>query len=228
MKSILLVEDDPELNDNIKNALKAEKYQVETVFDGELAKRLMTREKYDCIILDVNLPVFNGYELAKIAREKGDETPIIMLTAFGELDDKVKGYESGADDYLTKPFYMKELILRIQALINRSKNSKLDSSSFTFTFDDITLNDKTKTVSRQGTPINLTPREYQILFKLIEAKGDVVSKNELIQLLWGKYIDSNTNTIEVYINFLRKKLDKPYEKNTIKTKVGFGYYLDKA
>lgn len=228
MKSILLVEDDPELNDNIKNALKAEKHQVETVFDGELAKRLMTREKYDCIILDVNLPVFNGYELAKIVREKGDETPIIMLTAFGELDDKVKGYESGADDYLTKPFYMKELILRIQALINRSKNSKLDSSSFTFTFDDITLNDKTKTVSRQGTPINLTPREYQILFKLIEAKGDVVSKNELIQLLWGKYIDSNTNTIEVYINFLRKKLDKPYEKNTIKTKVGFGYYLDKA
>jgi two-component system OmpR family response regulator len=226
MKSILLVEDDPQLNENIKSALQIEGYDVQSVFDGELAYRLMQRENYDCIILDVNLPIYSGYELAKKFRNINTLTPIIMLTAFGELEDKVKGYTSGADDYLTKPFYMKELALRVQALMNRSRNS--DTSRLPeIVFDDIVINDKSKQVTRQQQEITLTPREYQILSTLVNAKGDIVSKNDLTALLWGKHIDTNTNTIEVYINFLRKKLDKPFGKNTIRTKVGYGYYLEK-
>lgn len=226
MKSILLVEDDPQLNENIKSALRTEGYDVESVFDGELARRLMERENYDCIILDVNLPVYSGFELTKLFRKNNTHTPIIMLTAFGELEDKVKGYSLGADDYLTKPFYMKELALRIHALISRSGNT--DTSKQTeIVFDDIVINDSNKRVTRQQQEVTLTPREYQILSALVNAKGDIVSKSDLTALLWGKHMDTNTNTIEVYINFLRKKLDKPFNKNTILTKVGYGYYLEK-
>jgi DNA-binding response OmpR family regulator len=150
-----------------------------------------------------------------------------MLTAFGELEDKVQGFECGADDYLTKPFFMRELTLRVHSLIKRNKqNYSTDSTNSILNADDITLNDDKKTVFRQGKEISLTPREYQILLKLMEKNGEIVSKTDLIEEIWGSSFSANTNTIEVYINFLRKKLDKPFAKNTIKTKVGYGYYLD--
>jgi DNA-binding response OmpR family regulator len=148
-----------------------------------------------------------------------------MLTAFSELEDKVQGFDCGADDYLTKPFFMRELLLRVNALIKR-KGQITNSNRFCFTFDDITLNNANKTVFRKGNEISLTPREYQILFKLIQRPGEIVSKTDLVKEIWGTSFDANTNTIEVYINFLRNKLDKPFQKNSIKTKVGFGYYLD--
>jgi two-component system, OmpR family, response regulator len=152
---------------------------------------------------------------------------VIMLTAFGELEDKVQGFDCGADDYLTKPFYMRELILRVNSLIKRHKQShSTHVENPLLIADDITLDDVHKKVMRNGEEINLTPREYQILRRLMERNGEIVSKADLIKEIWGSSFDANTNIIEVYINFLRNKLDKPYSKNTIKTKVGYGYYLD--
>ena len=150
-----------------------------------------------------------------------------MLTAFDELDDKVQGFNSGTDDYLTKPFYMKELILRVQALLKRSnQENNLTENNDIISFGDIIIYTKTSKVLRQGIELTLTAREYQILHQLVLAKGELVLKRDLIKEIWGSSFDANTNTIEVYINFLRKKVDKPFNKDSIKTKIGFGYFLE--
>jgi len=222
--NILLIEDDETLNKNISKALKAEALNVTSIYDGYLAERILKRESFDCIIMDINLPGKNGYDLCKDFRRYNSNTPVLMLTAFSELEDKVQGFECGADDYLTKPFFMRELLLRINVLLKRNTTSKEDNS--VITADDIVIETKTKKVSRQGQIISLTPREYQILVKLIKNKSEIISKNEFIEEIWGKAFDVNTNTIEVYINFLRNKIDKPFNKNNIKNKIGFGYYLD--
>jgi len=222
---ILVVEDDATLNKNISEAFKAENWNVESVFDGLLAERILKQRAYDCIIMDVNLPGKTGYDLCESFRKYNTTTPVLMLTAFSELDDKVKGYDSGADDYLTKPFFMRELILRIHSLIKRSKHSNLTENTV-IVAGDITINQSTKVVTKQGVEISLTPREYQILLRLSKNQGEVVSKNDLVKEIWGNSVDVNTNTIEVFVSFLRTKLDKAFGTNTIKTKVGYGYYLD--
>ena len=148
-----------------------------------------------------------------------------MLTAFDELEDKIKGFDSGADDYLTKPFFMKELVLRVNSLIKRSRNQKSNPTGEIIQVGDITINLNNKRVTLQNKEISLTPREYQILIKLSENIGEIISKKELVKEIWGTSIDINTNTIEVYINFLRNKIDKPFDRNFIRTKVGYGYYL---
>ena len=223
--NILVIEDDATLNKNIQVALQAEDWQAESVFDGLLAERMLKKNNYDCIIMDVNLPGKTGFDLCRDYRKFNTHTPVLMLTAFSELDDKVKGYDCGADDYLTKPFFMRELILRINALIKRNPNNG-NSNTNQLAAGDIHINDATKKVFRQEKEIALTPREYQVLLKLARNKGEIVSKNELVKEIWGGAVAANTNTIEVYINFLRNKLDKPFGKNSIKTKVGYGYYLD--
>lgn len=224
---VLIIEDDPTLNKNIHEALTAEGMVVETAFEGLLAERILRKSAFDCVILDINLPGKSGFDLCSDFRKFNSSTPVLMLTAFSELDDKIKGFDCGADDYLTKPFYMRELILRINSLVKRSRaNTPVSPGNDTIVVDDITIHLGQKKVLRQGKEIPLTPREYQILLKLCENKGEIVSKNELIQGIWGNSFDANTNTIEVFINFLRNKLDKPYGKKTIKTKIGYGYYLD--
>ena len=222
---ILIVEDDHTLSRNISEALRADGFFPEIVYDGLLAERMLKKNNYDCIIMDVNLPGRNGFDLCKLFREYNNSTPVIMLTAFAELEDKVQGFDCGADDYLTKPFFMRELIMRIKSLIKRSQNASTTANTQLIS-GNITLNTAQKKVSRQGTEIKLTPREYQILLKLMENSGEIVSKADLIESIWGNSFAANTNTIEVYMNFLRNKLDKPFGKNTIKTKIGFGYYLD--
>lgn len=227
VKKILIVEDDPELNRNLKDALTAENMQVETVYDGLLAERILKKQHFDCILLDVNLPGKNGFDLAQDFRMHNTSTPILMISAFSELEDKVQGYEMGADDYITKPFYMRELILKINSLIKRSQNVSVENTQNRIIIaGDLQLNTRLKEVSRQGIDIILTPREYQILEKLLESKGEIVSKQTLVQQIWGKSFDANTNTIEVYINFLRKKIDRPFGKESIKTKIGYGYYFE--
>ncbi len=224
---VLIIEDDPTLNKNISDALAAENIIPESVFDGQLAERILQKDSFDCIIMDINLPGKSGFELCRNFRAFNSETPVLMLTAFSELEDKVKGYDCGADDYLTKPFFMRELILRVNSLIKRSQGNRSDSSKNNIIIaDEITINLAQKSVSRQGKEIALTPREYQILQILCENKGEVISKNRLMEEIWGTSFDTNTNTIEVYINFLRNKVDKPFGKSSIKTKVGYGYYLD--
>ncbi len=223
---VLLVEDDTTLNQNIKEYLMQEQFDVEVVFDGQIAEKVMKKTSFDCIILDVNLPFKNGYELCKEFRVYNKSTPVLMLTAFDELEDKVNGFDCGADDYLTKPFYMKELAMRIRSLIKRNNNLPGQETTENITVEDIVINQKTKTVKRSDIEIILTPREYQILLKLALAKGELVDKQELVKEIWGGSFEANTNTIEVYINFLRKKIDKPFDKQLIKTKIGYGYYLN--
>lgn len=223
--TILVVEDDTILNQNIKESLTAEKFMVEQAYDGFIAEKLLRKNAYDCVVLDVNIPNKNGFELCQTFRTYNTTTPVLFLTAFDELDDKVQGYESGADDYLTKPFYQKELLMRIQALVKRKTGAQ--SQNDILTWHDIVIRQKTKTVLRNNQELKLTPREYQILVTLLLAKGEVVSKKELIKEIWGSAFDANTNNIEVFINFLRNKVDKPFDKQLIKTKVGYGYYLDR-
>ncbi|WP_339922221.1 response regulator transcription factor [uncultured Cyclobacterium sp.] len=224
---VLIIEDDPTLSKNISDALRAENLNTECVYEGRLAERILKKHNFDCIVMDINLPGKNGFDLCKDFRQYNTSTPVIMLTAFGELEDKIHGFDCGADDYLTKPFYMRELILRVKSLFKRFKGNDLTSeNSSHLSADDITLIDSQKKVFRQGKEISLTPREYQVLRRLIEKKGEIVSKADLIKEIWGNSFDANTNTIEVYVNFLRNKLDKPFDKKTIKTKVGYGYYLD--
>lgn len=223
---ILLIEDDQTLNQNISDALKAEDFNTVSLFDGSLAERTYKKENFDCVIMDINLPGKNGFDICKDFRQHNQNTPVIMLTAFSELDDKVQGYNCGADDYLTKPFYMRELLLRVNALIKRNVNKEVKKEIITT--GDIAINLATKIVSRQGKEIELTPREFQILVKLIENRGELISKKELIKEIWGSIVDANTNTIEVYINFIRNKVDKPFGKSSIKTKVGYGYYFEDA
>ena len=222
--NMLIIEDDHTLNQNISEALQAEAMNVTSLYDGLLAERTLKRNIFDCVIMDINLPGKNGFDLCKDFRQYNTKTPVIMLTAFAELDDKVQGFNCGADDYLTKPFYMRELLLRIHSLIKRSNNTTTQNTIITV--DDIVIDTKTKSVTRQGQSISLTPREYQILMKLIENKGELVSKKDLIKEIWGNILEANTNTIEVYINFLRNKIEKPFEKQNIKTKVGYGYYFE--
>lgn len=224
---ILVIEDDPSLNKNISEALRAETYTVVQAFDGLLAERFLKKETFDCVIMDINLPGRSGYELCRNFRTFNLHTPVIMLTAFSELEDKVTAYDYGADDYLTKPFFMRELLLRIKAILKRSSSKDLETtSSQTLSTGYISLNKTTKKVYRQDQEINLTPREFQILELLLEQNGDFVSKDDLISKIWGGAFNFNTNTIEVYISMLRNKIDKPFDSNSIKTKVGYGYYLD--
>lgn len=223
--TILVVEDDTVLNQNIKESLTAEKFTVEQAYDGFIAEKLLRKNIYDCVVLDVNIPNKNGFELCQTFRTYNTTTPVLFLTAFDELDDKVQGYESGADDYLTKPFFQKELLMRIQALVKRKTTAQPQHD--TLTWHDIVIKQKAKTVFRNNQELKLTPREYQILVTLLLAKGEVVSKKELIKEIWGSAFDANTNNIEVFINFLRNKVDKPFDKQLIKTKVGYGYYLDR-
>ncbi|MNJ86191.1 Transcriptional activator protein CzcR [compost metagenome] len=227
MKSILLVEDDAILSRNISDALLEEQLQVEFAYDGNIAEKLLKKKSFDCVILDINLPGKNGYEICKTFRSYNTQTPVIMLTAFDDLEDKVQGYDCGADDYLTKPFYMRELLLRIQSLLKRTESSFAKGASENLLVaDDMVINQATKKVTRQGQEISLTPREFQILVKLVSFKGELVSKQDLVREIWGNIVDANTNTIEVYINFLRGKIDKPFGKQSIKTKIGYGYYFD--
>ncbi|GAB1445833.1 MAG: response regulator transcription factor [Cyclobacteriaceae bacterium] len=223
--SILVIEDDITLNKNIKTALSAENFIVESIFDGLLAERMLKKDNFDCVIMDVNLPGKTGFDLCRNFRNFNTKTPVLMLTAFSELDDKIKGFECGADDYLTKPFLMRELILRVNALIKRSRNHNPKENTQIIA-GDIIINQSAKKVIRQGQEISLTPREYQILIKLCKSSGEIISKGELMKEIWGKTMDANTNTIEVYISFLRNKLDKPFNKNSIRTKIGYGYYLN--
>lgn len=221
---VLIIEDDPTLNANIRGALNAEGFHTEFVFDGQLAERMLRQKSFDCVVLDINLPGKNGFELCKGFRTYNSNTPVLMLTAFEELEDKVHGYDSGADDYLTKPFFMRELVLRINSLIRRSGSPEKDLNNLVV--GDIVINESKKRVERSNTEINLTPREYQILHMLCKKMGEIVTKEQLIDEIWGTSVNVNTNTIEVYVNFLRNKLDKPFGKNSIRTKVGYGYYIE--
>lgn len=220
---ILLVEDDANLSEDLRAQLTMEHFEVDVAFDGLIAERLIQRNRYDCILLDVNIPGKNGYDLIKSIRYRQISTPVIMITAFGEIEDKLTGFESGADDYITKPFYFKELLARIKVFLKRS--DLLPRENDVFSLENLAIDYNKKQVLRDSQVIKLTAREFELLKLLADAGGNPVSKKELLQKVWGTSFEANTNTIEVFINLLRNKIDKNFEPKLIKTRIGFGYYL---
>lgn len=218
---ILLVEDDNNLSNDLRHQLLLEEFEVDVAPDSITAEKFISKHQYDCILLDINIPGKNGYELAKDIRSTQLNTPIIMLTAYSELEDKLTGFTAGADDYITKPFYFKELMARVNVFLKRADNYSPKNTSIA----DLVVNHAKKQVSRQGQLIKLTPREYEIINMLIEANGNPISKKQMLQNVWGTSFEANSNTIEVFINMLRNKIDKNFEPKLIKTRVGYGYYL---
>jgi len=223
--NILLLEDDPILAKEISDFLGKKGLNCDNVFDGELFQKQMSRKHYDFYLLDVNVPKINGFEICKLIRQQDKNTPILMTTAFGEIEDKTEAFEYGADDYLVKPFHLEELVLRIKALERRRSTPQLQTN--VINLDGLSINLDDKIVLRNNQEINLTPKEFKLLVILAENYGRVLSKQQIADKLWDYHIETNQNTIEVYINFLRNKIDKNQEDKFIHTKIGFGYFLMK-
>lgn len=220
---LLLVEDEKRMAQALCEILRLEKYEVDYYADGISGLAAVESDIYDIIILDVMLPGIDGFEIAKKAREKGIRTPILMLTARGELEDKVTGLDSGADDYLAKPFMTKELLARLRALLRRSMNMP-DGG---FSFGDIRLDTNTFTLycKTNGQNVKLSEKEYHILEYLIANGGQVLTREQLAVKIWGFDSEAEYNNVEVYMSFTRKKLNFVGAKTEIKAVRGLGYEL---
>lgn len=221
---ILVVEDEHKIANSIKKGLEQEKYAVDVAYTGEDGFDLASTEDYDLIVLDIALPGMDGIEICMKLRESKNHTPILMLTAKGQVADKVKGLNAGADDYLTKPFAFEELLARIKALTRRPKNT----ISTILSFGNLTLDTITYEVKRDGKPIQLSSREFALLEYLLRNKGKVIPKEQIINHVWNYDAEVLPNTVEVYIGYLRSKIEKPFNGlPIINTLRGFGYRLGK-
>lgn len=220
---ILLLEDDFTLSKEITVFFASKEFECVPYYDGGLLLRKYFPYDYDLIILDINVPGINGIEVCKRIREVDKKTPIIMLTAFSEIEDKLASFDSGADDYLVKPFHFEELFARISSLLRRKEVPQQAEEKIVI--QDLEISESEMKVFRSGEEIKLTPKEFKLILILAQAKGKVLSKQFIAEKLWDYHIETNQNTIEVYINFLRKKIDKDHETKLIRTKIGYGYYL---
>ncbi len=223
--SLLLVEDEKKLADTIQAGLNEHDFEVTVAYNGLDGKKLFLDNAYDLIILDINLPFINGYELCKLIRERDERVPIILLTAMNFTDNKVEGFELGADDYITKPFEFRELVARIKALLRRSDLRVDAEEEKLLQIADLVMNLDNKEVRRSEKKIALTAKEFQLLEYLLRNKEKVVSRSDIAKNVWEIDFDTQTNVIDVYVNFLRKKLDKDFEPKLIHTQVGMGYIL---
>ena len=222
---ILLVEDEQRVANVVKRGLEEYSFIVDVAYDGLIGRSMAKESKYDLIILDVNLPIVNGYELCREIRSMNSEVPILMLTAMGASDNKLEGFEAGADDYILKPFDFKELIARIRVFLKRSTLPKEVPTEKKLVVADLEMFLDSKTVKRDGQKIELTSKEYQLLEYFIRNKGVVISRAEIAEKIWEITFNTGTNIIDVYINYLRKKIDKDFDRKLIHTRVGLGYYL---
>jgi two-component system, OmpR family, copper resistance phosphate regulon response regulator CusR len=220
---ILLAEDEPKLGQVIQEELTRQGYPTDVAYDGLVAEKLFQQHNYSLVLLDVNLPYKNGLALCKEFRDVKKNVPIIMLTALGEIQDKMDAFNLGADDYIVKPFHFNELFARIKVFLKRSEAGSEAGEKIVVGDLEIDLLDKT--VTKGNTVINLTAKEFALLALLAKSKGKVISKQEILEKVWGLSFDTGTNTIEVYISFLRNKIDKPFDTKLIHTKPGFGYFL---
>ena len=218
---ILLVEDEIKLANAVKRALEFQRYTVDVANDGQLGLDLAIGEKYDLIILDLMLPHFTGIQICTAIRAEKISTPVLILTAKGQIDDKVTGLDSGADDYMVKPFSFEELFARIRSLVRRASNS----DDNILTVDDLSLNIVTFKVTRAKVHINLSSKEFAILEYLLRRIGSVVTKDQIVQSVWNYDTDILPSTIEVHINHLRHKIDAPFKTKLIHTVRGFGYEI---
>ena len=221
---ILIVEDEQKIADTLKYGLGENGFRAEVAYDGKLGYRLFTVQDFDLVILDLNLPGMNGYELCKAIRLLNDHVPVIMLTSMSALSDKIEGYDAGADDYIVKPFEFRELLLKIRALLKRTMSQYMPVGNL-LKLSDLEMNLDNKEVKRNDTVIHLTAKEFQLLEYLLRNKNRVVSRSDIAINVWDMDFDTNTNVIDVYISYLRNKLDKNFEQKLIQTQVGMGYIL---
>ncbi len=221
MPNILLIEDEEKVASFIKKGLEENQYEVELAKDGAAALKQVFNKEYNLIILDVMLPYVNGIEICRQIRLKNGEVPVLMLTALGTVDDKVKGLKAGADDYLLKPFHFNELLARIEALLRRKKQTE----THLLEFEDMVLNTQSNEATRAGNSINLTTKEFDLLVLFIRHKDKILSRQKIAKDVWGIEFDTGTNMIDVYVNYLRKKIEKGYDRKLIHTVIGKGYIL---
>lgn len=221
---ILVIEDEVKTLQSVRQGLEEHGWTVDIAYDGETGLRLGEQNAYDVISSDIIVPGINGLELCRLLRKKGIQTPVLILSALGELEDKITGLDAGADDYLTKPFEFREFLARVKALARR-KSAGFQTTENILRFATIELDLDAKTVRREGKPINLTPREMALLEYLMRNPGKVLSKVEIAEKVWDLDFDTGTNLIEVYVNYLRNKVDKGFEQKLIHTQFGQGYVL---
>lgn len=221
---ILIIEDDQRVAELIKRSLDEQGFTTTVAYDGLSGKKLVSQEDYDLIITDIVLPKIDGIDLCKEIRQTKPDIPIIMLTALGTTDDKVEGFDAGADDYMVKPFEIRELLARIRALLKRNNKSN-GGSGFILRYADMEMNLHTKTIKRNRQEIDLTPKEFKLLEYLMQNPERVLSRVEIADKVWETHFDTGTNFIDVYINYLRKKIDRDFDKKLIHTKSGMGFIL---
>jgi two-component system copper resistance phosphate regulon response regulator CusR len=224
-RKILIVEDEKKIADTIKLGLTENGYLIDVAYDGNIGYKLYKANDYNLVILDINLPGMNGYELCKIIRADNPRIPVIMLTAMSTLNDKIEGYDAGADDYMVKPFEFKELLLKIRVLLKRTMQHQNLPVGNVLKAADLEMNLDSKEVKRDNQPINLTAKEFQLLEYLLRNKNRVVSRADIAINVWDIDFDTNTNVIDVYINYVRNKVDKNFPRKLIQTQVGMGYML---
>ncbi|HTD39916.1 MAG TPA: response regulator transcription factor [Mucilaginibacter sp.] len=225
MNNICLIEDEQKVAAFITKGLEEHGYSVKTAGDGVTAQKLLQQEQFDLLIMDVMLPDTNGIELCRQIRQKDSNTPILMLTALNQVHDKVSGLKAGADDYLVKPFHFSELLARMEALMRRNKNVEGNHSLI---FEDLKLDTWSKTAERGGKKIVLTAKEYTLLELFMQNPNKILSREYIAEKVWEIGFDTGTNFIDVYVNYLRKKIEKDFKSKLIHTVIGMGYILKQA
>ncbi|MCL4637569.1 MULTISPECIES: response regulator transcription factor [Olivibacter] len=219
---ILIIEDESRIAQLLQRGLEELGYKTTVAYDGILGKKLVWQQAYDLIIMDIILPKINGIDLCREIKESYPDLPIIMLTALGTTDDKLEGFDAGADDYLVKPFDFRELEARIRVLLKRGSASNSASTAI-LKAGELEMNLHTRIVKRGNVEINLTPKEFKLLEYMIRNKGRVLPRVEIAEKVWDTTFDTGTNFIDVYINYLRNKIDKAFEEKYIHTKPGMGF-----
>lgn len=233
MKKIILIEDESSVVSFIKKGLQELDYNISVAFDGKTGIKMAEDNDFDLIILDIMLPDINGLEVCKEIRKNNKTVPILFLTALDSSENIVLGLESGGDDYLVKPFKFIELVARIKSLLRRSSHSngsdtvEINDENI-YQFSDLKVNDYTKKVSRSGNDISLTSTEYKLLLYFLNNPEKVISRAEILEAVWGVNYELGTNVVDVYVNYLRKKLDSQDDDKLIHTVIGMGYVLKKS
>ncbi|HPT10727.1 MAG TPA: response regulator transcription factor [Bacteroidales bacterium] len=222
---ILIVEDEQRLAEVLKKQFESEGFSIELAYDGYIGKQMIDRTNYNLIILDINIPLINGYDLCKEIRKSNKNVPIIMLTALGTPDNKITGFEAGADDYILKPFDFRELLARVNVFLRRSDTTPKQEKLI---LADLVMDTSTRTVTRAGKRIDLTAKEYALLKLFVTNKGKLLPRDHIIEKVWGIDFDPGTNVIDVYVNYLRRKIDKDFTSKLIHTKFGFGFYCNET
>jgi two-component system copper resistance phosphate regulon response regulator CusR len=218
---ILIVEDEPKVASFLKKGLEENSYEADIVYDGISAEKLVRQYKYDLFILDIIIPGLSGLELCKRIKVLYPNAPVLMLTALGTTEDKLEGFDAGANDYLVKPFEFRELLARVKVLL-KTGNQPVETVN-KLIVADLELDLDKKTALRGNSHIDLTAKEFSLLEYFMRNAGRVLSRNDIAEKVWDASFDFSTNVVDVYVNFLRKKIDKGFGRKLIRTKVGFGY-----